>query len=239
MQSSFQSLLFRQCRGPPNVIMLTTQKFMQPRLLVIVRMCTTNATNNTNDTNTSTSGAATPPLRQQRANQLIDRIIRVDHAGEYGAQRIYEGQLAVLGRTSVGPIIQEMYEQEMHHLRTFEKLMPEHRARPTALLPLWHAAGFALGAGSALLGKEAAMACTVAVETVIGEHYDSQLRHLFEDDPEKHGALMATIKQFRDDEMEHHDIGLDHDAEKAPFYRGLTEVIKYGCRAAIWITKRV
>ena len=104
----------------------------------------------------------------------IHRIIRVDHAGELGADRIYAGQLAILGRDpKVGPVIKEMWEQEKGHLKTFENLIPTYRARPTVLHPLWSVAGFALGAGTALLGKEAAMACTIAVETVIGEHYDA------------------------------------------------------------------
>ncbi|XP_033118474.1 5-demethoxyubiquinone hydroxylase, mitochondrial-like [Anneissia japonica] len=171
--------------------------------------------------------------------QLIDRIIRVDHAGELGADRIYAGQMAVLGKTDVGPVIQEMWDQEKEHLATFEKLIPENRVRPTALLPFWNVAGFALGAGSALLGKEGAMACTVAVESVIGEHYNDQIRQLLEDDPKKHEELLEILKKFRDDEMHHHDTGLANDAEKAPFYSGLTEVIKVGCRAAVWVAERV
>ena len=109
---------------------------------------------------------------------MLDRMLRVDHAGEYGADRIYAGQLAVLGKTPVGETIQHMWEQEKVHLATFNRLLPEHRARPTLLLPLWNVAGFALGAGTALLGKEAAMACTVAVEASITEHYNDQIREL-------------------------------------------------------------
>lgn len=177
--------------------------------------------------------------RQRRSRELVDRIIRVDHAGELGADRIYEGQLAVLGKTPVGPVIKQMWEEEKEHLATFNKLMVKHRARPTVLLPLWNIAGFALGAGSALLGKEGAMACTVAVESVIGEHYNSQIRDLMADDPEKHEELLKIIKKFRDDELHHHDTGLEHDAEKAPFYDAMSQVIKLGCRGAIWISERV
>ncbi|CAI9735006.1 5-demethoxyubiquinone hydroxylase, mitochondrial-like [Octopus vulgaris] len=104
---------------------------------------------------------------------LVDRIIRVDHAGELGADRIYAGQYAVLKKTPVGSLIKEMWEEEKYHRETFEKLMVQHRARPTALLPIWNVAGFVLGAGTALMGKEAAMACTVAVEDVIGHHYNA------------------------------------------------------------------
>merc|ERR1719402_1889137 len=113
-----------------------------------------------------------------RTRAMLDRIIRVDHAGEYGADRIYAGQLAVLGDTEVGPMIKHMWDQEKEHLAAFDRLIPQHRARPTALLPFWHVAGYALGAGSALLGKEGAMACTVAVEACITEHYNDQIRTL-------------------------------------------------------------
>jgi len=169
----------------------------------------------------------------------IDRIIRVDHAGEYGADRIYAGQLAVLGNTDVGPTIQHMWDQEKEHLATFNKYIPEYRSRPTALLPLWHVAGYALGAGTALLGKEAAMACTVAVEASITEHYNQQIRQLSTEYPDKHEELIKTISKFRDEEQEHHDLGLENDAEKAPAYKLLTSVIKVGCDGAIWLSERV
>uniref|UniRef100_A0A0B6ZDP2 5-demethoxyubiquinone hydroxylase, mitochondrial n=1 Tax=Arion vulgaris TaxID=1028688 RepID=A0A0B6ZDP2_9EUPU len=178
-------------------------------------------------------------LKDSRTQALLDRVIRVDHAGEFGADRIYAGQLAVLRNSSVGPLIKEMWEEEKYHRETFEKLMVENRVRPTVLLPFWNIAGFALGAGTALLGKEAAMACTVAVEDVIGDHYNSQLRQLVEDDPEKHKELLEIVKKFRDDELHHHDTGLKYDAEKAPFYSALTQVIKVGCRGAIWLSERI
>ncbi|XP_020016017.1 NADPH-dependent 3-demethoxyubiquinone 3-hydroxylase, mitochondrial isoform X2 [Castor canadensis] len=144
---------------------------------------------------------------------IVDRIIRVDHAGEYGANRIYAGQMAVLGRSSVGPIIQKMWDQEKEHLKKFNELMVAFRARPTVLMPLWNVVGFALGAGTALLGKEGAMACTVAVEESIANHYNNQIRTLMEEEPGKYKELLQVIKKFRDEELEHHDIGLDHDAE--------------------------
>lgn len=177
--------------------------------------------------------------KDAKTKALLDRIIRIDHAGELGADRIYQGQYAVLKRTSVGPLIKEMWEEEKEHLQQFEKLMVEHRARPTVMLPLWNVAGFMLGAGSALLGKEGAMACTVAVEEVIGDHYNSQIRELMEDDPEKHKELLKIIKKFRDDELHHHDTGLEHDAEKAPFYNTLSQVIKVGCKGAIWLSEKI
>ena len=170
---------------------------------------------------------------------MLDKMLRVDHAGEYGADRIYAGQLAVLGKTDVGETIHHMWEQEKVHLATFNKLLPQHRARPTLLLPLWHVAGFALGAGTALLGKEGAMACTVAVEASITEHYNQQIRTLANSDKEDHKELIETITKFRDEEQEHHDIGLEHDAELAPAYQALSGAIKVGCTAAIWLSERI
>lgn len=111
----------------------------------------------------------------EESKKLLDRIIRVDHAGEYGANQIYAGQMAVLGKTSAGNTIQHMWDQEKDHLKKFEELIPKYRVRPTAFLPLWNVAGYALGFGSALLGKEAAMACTVAVESVITDHYNKYI----------------------------------------------------------------
>ncbi|KAG8513616.1 5-demethoxyubiquinone hydroxylase, mitochondrial [Galemys pyrenaicus] len=178
----------------------------------------------------------------------VDRIIRVDHAGEYGANRIYAGQMAVLGRTSVGPVIQKMWDQEKDHLKKFSDLMVALRVRPTILMPFWNVAGFALaftaldltipGAGTALLGKEGAMACTVAVEESIARHYNNQIRTLMEEDPEKYQELLQVIKKFRDEELEHHDIGLEHDAELAPAYAALKRVIQAGCSAAIYLSER-
>ncbi|KAG0712188.1 5-demethoxyubiquinone hydroxylase, mitochondrial [Chionoecetes opilio] len=173
------------------------------------------------------------------ARQAVDRIIRVDHAGELGADRIYAGQMAVLGRTSVGPVIQHMWDEEKEHLAKFEELVPKYRVRPTVLLPIWNVAGYALGAGTALLGKEAAMACTVAVESVITDHYNSQLRELISLGEEDNKELIDVIQKFRDQEMEHHDTGLAHDAEQAPAYAALSGVIKTGCKAAVWLSERI
>ncbi|MDE8343310.1 MAG: demethoxyubiquinone hydroxylase family protein [Acidocella sp.] len=163
------------------------------------------------------------------------RFIRVDHAGEYGAARIYAGQLAVLGRGPHGATLQHMKDQEQHHLDTFAKLITERRVRPTAMLPFWHIAGFALGAATAALGSRAAMACTVAVEETINEHYLAQETALDEDE----APLRATIAQFRAEELEHRDIGIANDAEKTPGYRLLTAIIKTGCKAAIKISEQI
>ena len=162
-------------------------------------------------------------------------MIRVDHAGEYGATRIYAGQLAILGRGAKGDLLRHMQAQEQHHLATFNNLIADRRVRPTALLPLWHLAGFALGAVTAALGEKAAMACTVAVEDAIDEHYSEQLDNLDADEPE----LRQTVEKFRAEELEHRDIGLEHGGEQAFGYRLMARVIKVGCRAAIAVSERV
>ncbi|XP_047023466.1 5-demethoxyubiquinone hydroxylase, mitochondrial [Helicoverpa armigera] len=184
----------------------------------------------------STVSASSRPYWKK--NPHLDQIIRVDHAGELGADRIYAGQMAVLGSTAEGPLIQHMWDQEKKHRAKFEELINEYRVRPTALTPIWNVAGFVLGAGSALLGKEAAMACTVAVETVIVDHYNDQLRTLMED-PNIDKEILETITNFRNEEQEHHDTGIDHGAEQAPFYKAMTEVIKAGCKVAIALSKKV
>ena len=168
-------------------------------------------------------------------DQATRRMIRVDHAGEYGAARIYAGQLAVLGRGPRGDTIRHMQAQEQKHLDIFNGLVASRRVRPTALLPFWHLAGFALGAVTAALGEKAAMACTVAVEETIEAHYAAQIEAL----PDGESELRETLKSFREEEMEHRDIGLAHGAEQAPGYRLLTGVIKTGCRVAIALSERV
>jgi ubiquinone biosynthesis monooxygenase Coq7 len=166
---------------------------------------------------------------------MVERMIRVDHAGEYGAKRIYQGQIAVLGNGPKGELLRHMQAQEQVHLDRFAELIARRRVRPTALLPLWHLAGFALGAATAALGEKAAMACTVAVEEAIDEHYARQAEALGPEEAE----LRTTIETFRAEELEHRDIGLEHGAEQAPGYRVLTRLIKAGCRAAIAASERV
>lgn len=168
-------------------------------------------------------------------DELIERIIRVDQAGEYGAVRIYAGQLAVLGRGPKGDMIRHMKEQEDVHLETFSKMAGERRVRPTALMPLWHVAGFALGAGTALLGERAAMACTVAVEETIDAHYQGQIDKLGDDEKD----LRDTCAKFREEELEHRDIGYEHGAEGAPAYPLLSRAIKFGTKLAINLSEKI
>ena len=164
----------------------------------------------------------------------IARFLRVDHAGELGAKRIYEGQIAVLHNHPVAEEIQHMKDQEQVHLDTFENLLNEYEVRPSVLTPFWNAAGFALGAVTASMGPKAAMACTIAVEEVIGEHYQDQANQLDDDEAD----LRATIAQFRDEELEHRDTAIDHDGEQAVGYPVMRKIIQVGCRTAIRFAER-
>lgn len=165
----------------------------------------------------------------------LARMIRVDQAGEFGARQIYKGQLAVLRGLPSATVITEMAEQEDRHLERFNRLLVERRVRPTALTPLWRVAGYALGAGTALMGERAAMACTVAVEEVIEEHYQRQADALGDREPD----LKKTIEEFRRDELAHRDIGLEHEAETTPGFPVLRRGIKAGTRLAIWLSERI
>ena len=164
--------------------------------------------------------------------EALARMIRVDQAGEYGAVRIYQGQRAVLRNNKA---LKHMESQEREHLARFNALVAEHKVRPTLLQPLWHLAGFALGAGTALLGEKAAMACTVAVEDVIEEHYARQEEALGDREPE----LKATVEQFRADEAAHRQQALDHGAEQAAAYPLLYAAVSRGTKLAIWLSERL
>ena len=164
------------------------------------------------------------------------RMLRVDQAGEYGATRIYAGQLAVMGdRAPLSGEIRHMAEQEAVHRAKFDALIAARGVRPTVLQPLWNVAGFALGAATALAGPKAAMACTAAIETEIERHYSSQLDELGEDDPE----LAGMIAEFRDDELAHRDAALAHGAEQAVAYPLLSGALRLGCRLAIRLAERI
>jgi 3-demethoxyubiquinol 3-hydroxylase len=169
-------------------------------------------------------------------NAARESMIRVDQAGEYGATRIYAGQLAMLGdRHPMGREIAHMATQEKRHLDAFDRLMAERGVRPTALQPFWNVAGYALGAVTAAIGPEAAMACTVAVETEIDRHYREQLEELGDSDP----TLSEMIEDFRQEEVEHKEAALAAGAERAPAYPLMSFAIRMGCRVAIALSKRV
>ena len=171
-------------------------------------------------------------------NKRPDResMLRVNQAGEYGATRIYAGQLAVLGRSSsAAHQIARMAAQEQRHLERFDRMMAERRVRPTALQPLWSIAGFALGAATAMISEKAAMACTDAVETEIDRHYSEQLAALGDEDPE----FAAEIRDFQAEEVEHRETAREHGAQEAIAYPLLTTAIRAGCRLAIELSKRI
>jgi 3-demethoxyubiquinol 3-hydroxylase len=186
------------------------------------------------------SAEATPPTpprwRPGDARADIASMIRVDQAGEYGAVRIYCGQLAVLGpRHPAARIIARMQAQEERHLKRFDDMMVERGLRPTLLQPFWHVAGYALGAATALMGPNAAMACTAAVETEIDRHYGEQRRALGSDEPD----LGATIADFQAEELEHRDSAIAAGAEDSFAYPVLSGLIRAGCRLAIAMSKRI
>jgi ubiquinone biosynthesis monooxygenase Coq7 len=164
-----------------------------------------------------------------------DSMIRVDHAGEYGAVRSYDGQLAVTRRGRARDEIRRMAQQEKRHFATFDALLRERHVRPTALSPFWHAMGYALGAMTAMLGERAAMACTVAVEEVIDDHYRQQEERLGDTDP----ALAGKIREFRADELRHRDVALDYGAAEAIGYDLISAVVNIGSRLAIRLSTRL
>jgi ubiquinone biosynthesis monooxygenase Coq7 len=186
------------------------------------------------------TGRPTPPRPGRGAVRArLAEILRVDHAGELGAVHIYRGQRAVLGAASghaaTAAQLEEMEGHEAVHLARFDALLNAHRVRPTLLAPVWRAAAFAIGAGTALMGDKAAHACTEAVETVIEKHYADQIAELKDRDPE----LAAELTKFRDEELMHRDIAIEEGARDAPAYPLLSAVIQAGCRAAIRISEKI
>ena len=167
-------------------------------------------------------------------------MLRVDHAGEFGAVAIYRGQLAVFerqhGKDRIVGQLREMAEQEQVHLDAFDQMLAAGHVRPTALSPIWNAAGFALGVGTALLGEKAAHACTEAVETVIEEHYGDQVSELTEAGETE---LAATMAKFQAEEVAHKDLATSEGAAQAPAYPLLSAAIRAGCRLAIRISEKV
>jgi 3-demethoxyubiquinol 3-hydroxylase len=181
-----------------------------------------------------------PGDRQQKPEKILEkslaRMLRVDQAGEYGAARIYAGQLAVLGtHHPMSNSIRHMAAQEQVHLDTFNQLLPERGVRPTLLQPFWAVAGYALGAATALISPKAAMACTVAIETVIDAHYQEQHQALRASEPE----LAQTIERFRQEEVEHRDSALAQGGAETLGYPLLSALIKGGCRLAIKLAQRL
>ncbi|KAF7861520.1 hypothetical protein EAF04_008083 [Stromatinia cepivora] len=196
---------------------------------------------------------ATPtkkPLTQAQKDFLTSAL-RVNQAGELAATLIYTAQTPPItnAHPHLRPLMAHMYDQEAGHFKTFNHLLAKHRIRPTALTPMWSLAASALGWGTGLMGREAAMACTEAVETEIGTHYNEQVQVLLEmqEQMEARGEelgeelteLLETIRRIRDEELEHLDHAVEHDAKKAVPHELLTGVIRAGCRGAIWVSERV
>jgi 3-demethoxyubiquinol 3-hydroxylase len=192
-----------------------------------------------------------PAQLSSEQKEFLERAFRVNQAGELAATLIYTAQTPPLLQThpNLRILMRHMHDQEAGHFATFNKLLAKHRVRPTAMYPLWQAAASILGWSTGVMGREAAMACTEAVETEIGNHYNSQVRELFrwmqefksrgeEIDPELE-ELINTLKRIRDEELEHLDHAVENDAKKAQSYEPLTNIIRYGCRGAIWISERV
>ena len=171
--------------------------------------------------------------------KILEEIIRVDHAGERGAIKIYEGQLLALKTfkhdEELRTKIEEMKEHETEHLKFFDEEMKKRNIKPTKFLPIWDLLGVALGFGTAMLGKKAAMLCTASVEEVIDDHYKNQTYKLKEDEK----ALKEKIVKFREDELHHKNIAYDHGATKEGLYGLLDKVIKTSSRIAITISEKI
>ena len=178
-----------------------------------------------------------PHLSHLPLSDQLESMIRVNQAGEYGAKRIYQGQLATLRDRDARTLVQHMATQEQEHLDYFDQLLVARKIRPTALHPVWHVGGFLLGAVTGALGKEAAMACTVAVESVIDEHYRKQEEILKESGAEP--ELLASVTRFRSEEKEHHDTGLAHGAEQATAYPLLSATVRGITSLAIRLSERI
>ena len=187
----------------------------------------------------------------EEQKRFLDSALRVNQAGELAATLIYTAQMppVVKAHPHLRPLMKHMYDQEASHFKVFNGLLAKHRIRPTAMYPVWQAAATVLGWTTGMMGREAAMACTEAVETEIGNHYNGQVRELFkwmtelkakgeELDPELK-VLIEEIKRIRDEELEHLDHAVENDARQAQPYQPLTDVIRYGCRGAIWISEKV
>ncbi len=178
----------------------------------------------------------TKPYFENKA-QKIKEIIMVDHAGEFGAQRIYEGQIRYSKNPADKQIISHMLAQELEHLEYFQNQIKEGKSKPTALMPLWSVFGYSLGAISAIAGPKTAMMITESVEEVIVEHYAEQITYLKEVDP-KH-PLLKKIQKFKDDEAEHIHIAIDNDSKNAKFHKLLSNVTKLFCKSAIFLSKKM
>ncbi|KIX07192.1 uncharacterized protein Z518_01845 [Rhinocladiella mackenziei CBS 650.93] len=239
MRSSRSSVKLARCVKPPP---LPVPRPHSIRSIASQSHSTSETPRDSNKTRTILSD-------EQR--QFLDSALRVNQAGELAATLIYTAQTppVVKAHPHLRPLMKHMYDQEAGHFKTFNELLAKHRIRPTAMYPVWQVAATILGWTTAMMGREAAMACTEAVETEIGNHYNEQVRELLkwmqelkekgeELDPELK-VLIEDIKRIRDEELEHLDHAVENDAKEAQPYDPLVDVIRYGCRGAIWISERI
>jgi len=179
-------------------------------------------------------------LNMKKTNpKILEEIIRVDHAGERGAIKIYEGQLLALKTIKQDKLLQstveKMKDQEKEHLEYFEKEIQRRKIKPTYLLPLWDIMGVTLGFGTAMLGKKAAMLCTASVEEVIENHYENQLEKLGDDEKD----LKSKIKKFKEEEIDHKNIAYESGATNKGAYSIMDKIIRTGSRIAITISEKI
>lgn len=248
----------RNCLGPRSRATPLYLDFLAPRLratAIATRRCYTSdaaieSSSRGSPRNGSSECSHSATLSKEQRD-FLDSALRVNQAGELAATLIYTAQTPpiVKSHPHLRPLMKHMYDQEAGHFKTFNELLAKHRIRPTAMYPVWQAAATFLGWSTAVMGREAAMACTEAVETEIGSHYNDQIRVLLEwlQNMESRGEeidpelkeLVDNLKRIRDEELEHLDHAVENDAKKARPYEPLTDVIRYGCRGAIWISERI
>ena len=213
----------------------------------------TNSSHSNGTTGSASAPSSTKPRYSlsKKQREFLDSALRVDQAGELAAVLIYKAQTPQIVRSHahLRPLMKHMLDQEVGHFSTFNNLISKHQVRPTAMYPIWEAAATFLGWSTGVMGREAAMACTEAVETEIGGHYNEQVRELlsWEAEAESRGeelddevkGILATFRKFRDEELEHLDHALENDAKEAKPYDPLVNLIRLGCRSAIKISEKV
>jgi 3-demethoxyubiquinol 3-hydroxylase len=238
-------------RGYPAIIRLGRWSCPERWGSSLARRSMSTATVGSRATHTASDPRKKPAQLSQEQKNFLESALRVNQAGELAATLIYTAQTPPLlqSHPHLRSLMKHMHDQEAGHFATFNKLLAKHRVRPTAMYPIWQAAASILGWSTGVMGREAAMACTEAVETEIGNHYNGQVRELFrwmqeiksrgeEIDPELE-ELINTLKRIRDEELEHLDHAVENDAKEARPYEPLTSVIRYGCRGAIWVSERI
>ncbi|RJE19520.1 ubiquinone biosynthesis protein Coq7 [Aspergillus sclerotialis] len=250
------SLLRRCTIDSRNIYRQTSPLFLDFLAPSTLRQSTQLRCNSTtafqNDNQQSRSNKSKPKYRlSESQREYLDSALRVNQAGELAATRIYTAQRPPVVRSHphLRPLMNHMYDQEAGHFSTFNKLIAKHQVRPTAMYPVWQAASSFLGWSTGVMGREAAMACTEAVETEIGSHYNEQVREIlsWEAEAERRGEelddelkeMLATFRRIRDEELEHLDHAVENDSKEAKPYDPLVNVIRLGCRAAIKISERV